>query len=84
MAKFLIFVATFLAGHYPLAAVAALGIALGIYYYFYWIRKAVFKTDRPLTPIEGSLPWGLVLLLSALTTATVVLGFYQGGLIFGL
>jgi NADH-quinone oxidoreductase subunit N len=85
--KALLFVAAFQAGLYSLLGVAILGVILSIYYYFGWIRQAVFGPEpgavedshRP--PREVS-PIGLRcrIVLAGLALATVVLGFFQGPL----
>ncbi len=47
MAKLLVFVAAFKAGHYGLLAVAIAGVVISIYYYFGWIRAAYFRDQAP-------------------------------------
>jgi len=44
--KLLIFIAAFEAGLYGLLAVSVIGVVLSIYYYFGWIREAVFRVWR--------------------------------------
>lgn len=44
--KLLIFLAAFQAGLYTLLAVSVVGVVLSIYYYFGWIREAVFRVWR--------------------------------------
>ena len=50
--KLLIFIAAFQAGLYSLLAVSVVGVVLSIYYYFGWIREAVFRVWR--SPREES------------------------------
>jgi NADH-quinone oxidoreductase subunit N len=87
MGKFFIFIAAFQAGYYGLLAVAIVGVVLGIYYYFGWIKAAFFPAatigegeevnPRPArTPVQ--LATGVA--LGAIALSTVILGFYQGGL----
>lgn len=44
--KLLIFIAAFQAGLYGLLAASVIGVVLSIYYYFGWIREAVFRVWR--------------------------------------
>jgi NADH-quinone oxidoreductase subunit N len=85
MAKLLVFVAAFKAGHYGLLAVAVAGVVISIYYYFGWIRAAYFRDQAPTSPEAagraGAGPgMALGLALAALTAASIVLGVYQGSL----
>jgi NADH-quinone oxidoreductase subunit N len=83
--KLLIFVAAYEAGLYSVLAVAILGVVLSIYYYFGWIKLALFKFKR-VVPVDGNAPvlevkpvpfFGRVALVS-LALASIILGFYQG------
>ncbi len=85
LGKFFVFVAAFQAHLYSLLAVAVTGVVLSIYYYFGWIRTVYFDTWRPSTelaprpertPADAWSRWSA----GALALATVVLGFYLGGL----
>jgi NADH-quinone oxidoreductase subunit N len=85
--KLLIFVAAFKAGLYGLLAVAIVGVILSIYYYFGWMKLALFEFVR-VVPRDASEPqlevrplsWGGGATLAALAIASVVLGFFQGPL----
>ncbi|MCD8483888.1 MAG: NADH-quinone oxidoreductase subunit N [Verrucomicrobia bacterium] len=79
VAKVLIFIAAVQAELYVILAVALLGVVLSIYYYFGWMRAAVFK--RPIfdqeTEISIHAPsLGTKLFLAVLLAATLVLGLY--------
>jgi NADH-quinone oxidoreductase subunit N len=85
--KALLFVAAFQAGFYSLLGIAIVGVILSIFYYFGWIKQAVFEFPPGTT--EGS--WRARLkvdriglrcriTLAGLAVATVVLGFFQGPL----
>lgn len=86
MGKLFVFIAAFKAELYPLLAIAVVGVVISIYYYFGWIKSAVFDTWRaPLLegetddrPAVTAVRWPLGLALGILAIATVVLGFYQG------
>ena len=86
MGKLFVFVAAFRAGHYGLLAVAIVGVAISIYYYFGWIRVAYFSDEteapRAATPLPatGETDFVLRLALAVLAGASVFLGFYQGPL----
>jgi NADH-quinone oxidoreductase subunit N len=76
--KVLLFLAAFQAGLYALVAVSVAGVVLSIYYYFGWIREAVFRvwrspngenavgpaTERPVevSPLDGATLGGLTAL----------------------
>ncbi len=85
--KALLFVAAFQAGFYGLLGIAILGVVLSIYYYFGWIKQAVFEfapppadeAPRAMPEIEP-ISWRARLTLAALAVATVLLGFFQGPL----
>ncbi len=84
--KLLIFIAAFQAGLYWLLAVSVFGVVLSIYYYFGWIKAAVFQYWQ-VSPEEAarSREWPEIssisrLILGTLAAATVVLGFFQGPL----
>lgn len=86
MGKFFVFIAAYQAELYPLLAIAIIGVVISIYYYFGWIKSALFDTWRaPLLegetddrPTVTAVQWPWKLTLSGLALATVVLGFYQG------
>lgn len=87
--KLLVFVAAFHAGLYVLLGIAIVGVVISIYYYFGWIKAAVFpfwsgrRTAEGVSQACPRLQVGLLfkLVLGGLTIATVILGVYQGGLI---
>lgn len=87
--KLLVFIAAFHAGLYALLAIAIAGVVVSIYYYFGWIKAAIFPSwgiprgSDGIVPQRPRLAVGLVssLTLGALTIASVVLGLYQGGLV---
>lgn len=83
--KALLFVAAFEAGLYPLLGVAILGVVVSIYYYFGWIRMALFKFERinpeggeDKLPAVGPISFVGRITFVCLAFATIVLGFYQG------
>jgi NADH-quinone oxidoreductase subunit N len=86
MGKLLIFIAVFQAGHGTTLAVAALGVVLSIYYYFGWIKAALFETwtppsdSPPLRPARTRVGVMAGVTLGVLALASVALGFYQGPL----
>jgi NADH-quinone oxidoreductase subunit N len=88
MGKLLIFVAAFKAGHYTLLAIAIVGVVISIYYYFGWIKAAVFPApavlaDTPAAPSRARTPvsFGLGAALALLALSSIAFGFYQG--VFG-
>lgn len=82
--KFILFVSLYNAGLYALLAVAIVGVVISIYYYFGWIREAVFRTLKSsgeLSDVKIE-PTGLQkATLVGLLLATIILGFYQGGIV---
>jgi len=88
--KLLLFVLAFQAGLHGLFAVMVIGVVISIYFYFAWIREAVFPvSSSTMKEPEGEsqdrladkLPsFGIICILGLLAIATVVLGFYQGPL----
>ncbi|MDX2110968.1 MAG: NADH-quinone oxidoreductase subunit N [Verrucomicrobiota bacterium] len=87
LAKLLLFIAAFQAGLYTLLGVAIFGVVVSIYYYFGWLRTALF---RPFVAPETAhtipaLTRGQLVFLIVLMTVTVLLGVYPGsigGLLF--
>lgn len=87
IAKLLLFVVAFKAKLYFSLAVMVVGVVISIYYYFGWLREALF-IPRPKFPDEEDGepdPWDglklggiLKLTLVILTAATLVLGIWQG------
>ncbi|MGA2053012.1 MAG: proton-conducting transporter membrane subunit, partial [Opitutales bacterium] len=85
MGKLLIFFAAFQAHLYGLLAVAIIGVVISIYYYFGWIREALFRSasipglpetpaaDLPRTPSA----WSRIA-LGLIAGATLFIGLYQG------
>ncbi|HVT73355.1 MAG TPA: NADH-quinone oxidoreductase subunit N [Lacunisphaera sp.] len=86
MGKLLVFVAAFQAHLYGLLVVAIIGVVLSIYYYFGWIKAAVFESpaveEAPAadTPVPAAPNWTGRLVLGALALASILLGFYPGPL----
>ena len=83
--KLLIFFAAFQANLYSLLLVAIVGVVISIYYYFGWMREALFRQPNVpgLAPSEAveppsapTLAGRIALLL--LTAATLFVGLYQG------
>jgi len=87
--KLMIFLAAFHAGLYLLLGVAIMGVVVSIYYYFGWIKAAVFSSWRlpaPAGEVQAALPripvgWPAKVMLSSLAVASILLGFYQGPLV---
>lgn len=87
--KLLIFIAAFQAELYLVLGVAIVGVVVSIYYYFGWMKAAVFRVWRVgsdvAEPVVGQ-PTGPIVaigsrwVLGLLTAATVLLGFFQGPL----
>ena len=87
-AKLLLFIAAFKAGLYGLVAVALLGVVISIYYYFNWMRQAVFVpytgTDegaasaQPQGAVGGCEGFWMRTVLTTLALMTIGLGFWQG------
>jgi NADH-quinone oxidoreductase subunit N len=88
MGKLFVFLAAFQSGARWLLAIAAVGVAISIYYYFGWIRAAFFETwTPPGDPLAAPArpqrtPVGFVtgVALGALALGSIALGFYQGPL----
>ena len=87
--KLLLFVIAFQAELHALFAVMVIGVVISIYFYFGWMREAVFPSSATLeeTEEEGQgrhagifPPLGLTLVLGSLVVVTIILGFYQGSL----
>ena len=87
--KLLLFVVAFQAGLHGLFAFMVVGVVISIYYYFGWIREAVFPPSRVFEESEEERRSGtativpsfrLNCVLGLLAIATIVLGFYQGPL----
>jgi len=86
--KLLLFIAAFQAGLFLLLGVAILGVVVSIYYYFGWMKVAVFRlwrvtTEEGAQAAEAPLPligFGSKVTLGILAGATVVIGFFQGPL----
>lgn len=90
--KMILFVSLYKAGLYTLLGVSIVGVVISIYYYFGWIREAVFHIfrvgsheDAPesesgsvsVLPAVG----GYRIAISFLIVSLFVLGFYQGGFV---
>jgi NADH-quinone oxidoreductase subunit N len=84
LGKLLIFIAAFHAGLYWLLAISIVGVIVSIYYYFGWIKAAVYPSlrasERPAgtaSPARTALSPGLALVLALLALVSVLFGFYQ-------
>ncbi len=83
--KLLIFFAAFQANLHTLLLVSIVGVVISIYYYFGWMREALFRQPNvpgiaPSATVEPPLApsyWGLYVLL-ILSAATLFVGMYQG------
>ena len=82
--KLLLFYAAFQAHLYGLLAVSIVGVVISIYYYFGWMRAALFRQPNhpPLTSPPADLPlaptrWTRIA-LGLLAAATLFVGLYQG------
>jgi len=82
--KLLLFYAAFQAHLYGLLAVSIIGVVISIYYYFGWMREALFR--QPTQPALAATPaetpvvptgWTRVA-LGLLAAATLFVGLYQG------
>ncbi|MBO94172.1 MAG: NADH-quinone oxidoreductase subunit N [Opitutales bacterium] len=87
--KLLLFVVVFQAGLHGLFAAMVIGVVLSIFYYFGWIREAVFPpsqtADGPDDEGQAQPPtiypyFRVTCVLGLLAIVTIVLGFYQGSL----
>ena len=87
--KLLLFVIAFQAELHALFAVMVIGVVISIYFYFGWMREAVFPSSATLEETEEERqgrhagifpPLGLTLVLGSLVVVTIILGFYQGSL----
>ena len=74
LGKYLIFLSLLQSGHYILAVIAALYVAVAIYYYFRLVRAMFIQTQEAATPITSSL--GLKLALGVTGVLTLVIGVY--------
>lgn len=78
IAKLLILVVAFKAGLYALAAIALLCVAMGIYYYFGWIREAFNRGgDAETEPAKLIIPVSSRGVLGTLAAITVFGAFFQ-------
>jgi NADH-quinone oxidoreductase subunit N len=86
-AKLLLFIAAFKAGLYGLLGVALLGVVISIYYYFNWMRQAVFvpysvaeegEAGADTRGAVGGAGFWTRTVLTTLALMTVGLGFWQG------
>lgn len=87
VAKLLLFIAAVKAGLYTVLGAALLGVVISIYYYFGWMRTAVFESASPGADDEEAeggpapLPQLCFWMRTTLTTLailTVGMGFWQG------
>jgi NADH-quinone oxidoreductase subunit N len=84
-AKLLLFIAAFKAGLFWLMGFALLGVVISIYYYFGWMRQAVFVPYNPSdeagsssTVAPSNAGFWMRTVLTTLAFLTVSLGFWQG------
>jgi len=85
-AKLLLFIAAFKAGLYGLLGVALLGVVISIFYYFNWMRQAMFvpasgvddEADQPAPVAVMTIGFWMRTTLTTLAILTVCLGFWQG------
>ncbi|MGF1530531.1 MAG: NADH-quinone oxidoreductase subunit N [Puniceicoccaceae bacterium] len=82
--KFFLFTAAFEAGLYLPLAAALVGVVLSIYYYFGWIREAVFRVwhspgERPLKELGSGLTNRISyrVALGVVAFGTIIFGIYQ-------
>lgn len=85
IAKLLLLIAAVQAGLLLLVGCAVLGVVLSIYYYFGWMRAAVFPPPASADPGTGEVSWippSLIqrIVLCVLTVLSVLIGLYQGEL----
>jgi len=86
IAKLLLLIAAYQAGLFALIAVMLLGVVLSIYYYFSWIREAVFrvwrapKSTNPQASADHGiaieLPKSFIVTLGAISILTIALGLF--------
>jgi NADH-quinone oxidoreductase subunit N len=74
LGKYYIFLALIQSGHYGLAVVATLYVAVAIYYYFKIVRSMFIREETEKTPVASSL--GLRLALGVTGLLTLVIGIY--------
>lgn len=87
--KLMVFIAAYHAGLFVLLGIAIVGVVISIYYYFSWIKAAVFPSwglpsgSENTAPALPRTPVGVTakLTMGVLAVASVVLGLYQGGLV---
>jgi len=84
MGKLFVFIAAFKAGFYGVLGIAIVGVVISIYYYFGWIKAAIYDAEAELNSANRPARTPVTLLasltLGALALATLFLGFYQGPL----
>jgi NADH-quinone oxidoreductase subunit N len=81
MGKLLIFIAAFQAELWLLLGVGVVSVVISIYYYFGWIRAAVFANTSGAVESAPTGPGRLgALTMVALSIAIVLLGVFQGPL----
>jgi NADH-quinone oxidoreductase subunit N len=74
LGKYYIFLALIQSGHYVLAVVATLYVAVAIYYYFKIVRSMFIREETELAPVASS--FGLRLALGVTGVLTLLIGIY--------
>ena len=74
LGKYYIFLALVETGHYYIAVVATLYVAVAIYYYFRIVRSMFVREEVEITPPEAS--WGLRFALGLTGVLTLLIGVF--------
>jgi NADH-quinone oxidoreductase subunit N len=74
LGKYYIFVALIQTGHYYLAVIASLYVAVAIYYYFRIVRSMFVREGAGMAPPEAS--WGLRVALGVTGVLTLLIGVF--------
>jgi len=74
LGKYYIFLALIQTGHYTLAAIGALYVAVAIYYYFKIVRSMFIREETEKTPMATS--FGMRVALCVTGVLTLVIGIY--------
>ncbi len=74
LGKYYIFLALIQSGHYVLAIVATLYVAVAIYYYFKIVRSMFIREETEKAPVASS--WGLRVALGVTGLLTLLIGIY--------
>jgi NADH-quinone oxidoreductase subunit N len=76
LGKYYIFLSLIETGHYVLAVVAVLYVAVAIYYYFKIVRSMFIREDEPAGAAPLATSFGLRLALGVSVVGTLVIGIY--------